>query len=122
MLLEHIQRTQQEIKAVEQQMRELVTQSSHKKVTPEVELQSPLQNDCDVWAPNLGSIRDDNVTLKKWLIYDIMNGGNSRLDYKTHFDTRAEINNWSLSEKGLYLAVSLRGQAHEVIGNLISKS
>jgi len=57
MLLEHIQRfehknsflrTQQEIKAVEQQMRELVTQSSHKKVTPEVELRSPLQNDCDV--------------------------------------------------------------------------
>jgi len=57
MLLEHIQRfehknfclrNQQEIKAVEQQMRELVTQSSHKKVTPEGELQSLLQNDRDV--------------------------------------------------------------------------
>jgi len=57
MFLEHIQRfehehsclrTQQEIKAVEQQMRELVTQSSHKKVTPKVELQSPLQNDPEV--------------------------------------------------------------------------
>ena len=32
-------------------------------------------------------------------------------DYKAHFDACAEINNWTEKEKGLYLAVSLRGQA-----------
>ena len=74
MLLEHIKRlehensclrTQQEITAVEQQMRDIVMQSSHKKVSPKVELQSPLHNDSEVRAPNLGSIRDDNITIRR---------------------------------------------------------
>ena len=39
-------------------------------------------------------------------------------DYKSHFDACAQINNWSETEKGLYLAVSLRGQAQGVLGNL----
>jgi len=49
-------------------------------------------------------------------------GSNSWLDYKAHLETCAEINNWSYSKKGLYLAVSLRGQAQGVLGNLSSKS
>ena len=40
------------------------------------------------------------------------------LDYKSHFDACAKINKWSQEEKGLYLAVSLRGQAQGVLGNL----
>ena len=48
-------------------------------------------------------------------IYD---GTTSWLDYKAHFQTCAEINNWSYVDKGRYLAVSLRGQAQGVFGNL----
>lgn len=43
-------------------------------------------------------------------------------DYKAHFDACAEINGWTEKEKGLYLAVSLRGQAQGVFGNLATKS
>ena len=43
-------------------------------------------------------------------------------DYKAHFDACAELNGWNDKEKGLYLAVSLRGQAQGVFGNLASKS
>ena len=43
-------------------------------------------------------------------------------DFKAHFDACAEINGWTDKEKGLYLAVSLRGQAQGVFGNLSSKS
>ena len=43
-------------------------------------------------------------------------------DYKAHFDACAELNGWTEKEKGLYLAVSLRGQAQGVFGNLSSKS
>ena len=49
-------------------------------------------------------------------------GSTSWLDYKAHFETCAEINKWSYLEKGLYLAVSLRGQAQEVMGNLCTNS
>jgi hypothetical protein len=38
------------------------------------------------------------------------------LDYKSHFDACSEINHWSDKEKGLYMAVSLRGQAQGVLG------
>jgi len=67
MVLEHIQRleheksclrTEQEITAVEQLMRDLVMQSSHKKASPTVELHNPLHKDSEVRAPNLGSIRE----------------------------------------------------------------
>ena len=43
-------------------------------------------------------------------------------DYKAHFDECAELNGWSEKEKGLYLAVSLRGQAQRVFGNLSTKT
>ena len=44
------------------------------------------------------------------------------IDYKAHFDACSEINGWSGKEKGLYLAVSLRGQAQGVFGNLSTKT
>ena len=40
------------------------------------------------------------------------------LDYKAHFDACAELNGWTDELKGLYLSVSLRGQAQGVFGNL----
>ena len=43
-------------------------------------------------------------------------------DYKAHFDACAEINGWTDKEKGHYLAVSLRGQAQGVFGNLSAKA
>ena len=45
-------------------------------------------------------------------------GTNSWKDYKSHFDACAKINNWSIEEKGLFLAVSLRAQAQGVLGDL----
>lgn len=49
-------------------------------------------------------------------------GTGSWLDYKAHFDAVAEINGWNQTERGLYLAVSLRGQAQGVFGNISTKS
>ena len=45
-------------------------------------------------------------------------GSGSWLDYNAHFDVCAELNGWSDKEKGMYLAVSLRGQAQGVFGNI----
>ena len=42
------------------------------------------------------------------------------MDYKAHFDACAELNGWTDQQKGLYLSVSLRGQAQGVFGNLES--
>ena len=39
-------------------------------------------------------------------------------DYKAHFEACAELNGWTKQQKGLYLSVSLRGQAQGVFGNL----
>ena len=63
--------------------------------------------------------RRPHSTKVKAATYD---GSTSWQDYKAHFQTCAEINNWSYLEKGLYLAVSLRGQAQGVMGNLCSNS
>lgn len=49
-------------------------------------------------------------------------GSHSWIDYKSHFDACAAINNWSDREKGLYLAVSLRGAAQGVLGNVSSET
>ena len=49
-------------------------------------------------------------------------GSVSWTDYRAHFDACAEINGWTDREKGLYLAVSLRGQAQGVFGNLLSRT
>ena len=45
-------------------------------------------------------------------------GTTSWLDYRSHFNACASLNKWSEEEKGMYLAVSLRGQAQGVLGNL----
>lgn len=49
-------------------------------------------------------------------------GTGSWSDYKAHFQACAELNNWTYAKKGLYLSVSLRGQAQGVFGNLSSKT
>lgn len=43
------------------------------------------------------------------------------MDYRAHFEACAELNHWTKEQKGLYLSVSLRGQAQGVFGNLGSK-
>ncbi|XP_056014993.1 uncharacterized protein LOC130052872 [Ostrea edulis] len=45
-------------------------------------------------------------------------GTGSWVDYKSHFEACSSLNQWTDSEKGLYLSVSLRGQAMSVLGNL----
>ena len=45
-------------------------------------------------------------------------GTGSWLDYRAHFDAVAEINGWSNTEKGLYLAVSHQ----DVFGNIATQS
>ena len=39
-------------------------------------------------------------------------------DYKSHFDACSSINGWDDTEKGLFLAAALRGQAQCVLGDL----
>lgn len=46
------------------------------------------------------------------------NGGDSWIDYKSHFDMVSKVNDWSHEKMGLYLAVSLRGQAQGILGDL----
>ena len=45
-------------------------------------------------------------------------GTSSWIDYRSHFEMCAELNNWTNQQKGLYLGVSLRGLAQGVLGNL----
>ena len=45
-------------------------------------------------------------------------GTGSWLDYKSHFEMVSAVNNWNEQQKGLYLAVSLRGQAQAILGDL----
>ena len=54
------------------------------------------------------------VTMKP-ATYD---GTSAWADYKAHFEACASLNRWSDDKKGLYLSVSLRGQAQGVFGNL----
>ncbi|CAG2228362.1 unnamed protein product [Mytilus edulis] len=49
------------------------------------------------------------------------NGSTSWTDYLSHFEMCALVNNWSENRKGLYLAVSLMGQAQAVLGDLPSE-
>ncbi|KAL3882517.1 hypothetical protein ACJMK2_028853 [Sinanodonta woodiana] len=39
------------------------------------------------------------------------------MDFRAHFSMCAGINRWTQEEKGLYLAVSLRGQAQQLLGS-----
>jgi len=49
-------------------------------------------------------------------------GTGSWHDYIAHFEACAKINHWTDSDKGLYLSVSLRGQAQGVLGNLSDRT
>ena len=42
-------------------------------------------------------------------------------DYLTHFELCADLNRWSEEQKAIYLAVSLRGAAQELLCNLTSE-
>ena len=57
--------------------------------------------------------KGSNTARVKAATYD---GTSSWLDYKSHFDACSRINQWSENEKGLYLAVALRGQAQGILG------
>ena len=59
--------------------------------------------------------KGSNTARVKAATYD---GTSSWLDYKSHFDACFRINQWSENEKGLYLAVALRGQAQGILGDL----
>ncbi|KAH3893457.1 hypothetical protein DPMN_017604 [Dreissena polymorpha] len=70
-----------------------------------------------------------NVTLKKTPLEPssivkaaTYAGQSSWQDYRVHFETCAEINQWENNDKGLHLAVSLRGQAQGVLENLAHNS
>ncbi|CAC5368127.1 unnamed protein product [Mytilus coruscus] len=45
-------------------------------------------------------------------------GARPRSSVRSHFDACSQINNWTDKEKGLYLVVSLKGEAQGVFGNL----
>ena len=62
------------------------------------------------------SSRASNSSVKVQLA--TFDGSTSWLDYKTHFDMSSELNSWNDKQKGIHLAVSLRGQAQGVCGNL----
>ena len=66
----------------------------------------------DGQANNLNSSRPKEI---KPATFD---GKSSWIDFRSHFDICAELNGWSEQEKGLHLAVSLRGSAQSILGNL----
>jgi uncharacterized C2H2 Zn-finger protein len=45
-------------------------------------------------------------------------GSGPWLDYHAHFEACAELSAWNYNQRGLYLAVSLRGNAQGVLGNM----
>ena len=59
--------------------------------------------------------KGSNTARVKAATYD---GTSSWLDYKSHFDACSRINQWWENEKGLYLAVALRGPAQGILGDL----
>ena len=67
-------------------------------------------------------IKTDDMGSKKSLNMKIkpatFDGSGNWLDYRAHFEVCAELNGWTEKERGMYLAVSLRGQAQGVFGNL----
>jgi hypothetical protein len=63
----------------------------------------------------------DLLTIRAHLLnYQHFDGSTSWTDFKSHFEVCSELNGWSQNEKGMYLAVPLRGNAQGVLGNLPS--
>ncbi len=69
--------------------------------------------------PCMPNITPKRGVMMKPATYD---GTGSWTDYKAHFEACAEINGWSEQDKGLYVAVALRGQAQGVLSNLDTKT
>ena len=62
---------------------------------------------------------DRRKTIVKPATYD---GKTSWIDFKSHFEICAQLNDWTEDEKGLHLAVLLRDGAQAVLGNLPAES
>ena len=75
---------------------------SHRRPRPVTQIQEPV-------------VRKFNRREIKAATYD---GSTSWIDYRTHFQTVAKLNEWTEEEKGLFLAASLRGHAQAVPGDL----
>ena len=58
--------------------------------------------------------KDNKIAIKPATYHD----SSSWLDYKCHFEACANVNGWSEEKKGMFLALSLRGQAQAVLGDL----
>ena len=65
---------------------------------------------------NTGSVEQRRQFVKP----STFDGNTSWSDFKSHFEVCSELNGWTHNEKGMYLAVSLRGNAQGVLGNLPS--
>lgn len=90
--------------------------SSRNDGDPIAPLQSDLSSSNAKSTQNNGNNGCSSQSLKiKPATYD---GANSWIDYKAHFDLVAKVNNWSIDQRGLYLAVSLRGHAQSILGDL----
>ena len=83
--------------------------------TPIMTTRVSTSNDSRKSSDGLNSTVDRIKYTQKPATFD---GLTSWIDYKSHFEICAELNQWSDTEKGMYLAVSLRGQAQGVLGNL----
>jgi hypothetical protein len=59
---------------------------------------------------------DSKIAIKP-ATYD---GSRSWLDYKCHFEACDNVNGWDEVKKGLFLALSLRGQAQTVLNDMPS--
>ena len=80
------------------------------------------------WLGNYGSCNTGgqgnkvNFSRPKEIKPATFDGKSSWIDFRSHFDICAELNGWTEQEKGLHLAVSLRGSAQSILGNLHSNS
>ena len=75
---------------------------------------SRMQDDNNSDTVNTNRRPQTKAVTVKAATYD---GTTSWVDYKSHFEACARINGWN--EKGLYLAVALRGQAQGILGDLV---
>ena len=69
-----------------------------------------------------GQANKVNSSRQKEIKPATFDGKSSWIDFRSHFDICAELNDWSEQEKGLHLAVSLRGSAQSILGNLHGNS
>ena len=68
-------------------------------------------------SPRSGARDQDVARSKIYMKPATYDGTGLWNDYLSHFESVSLLNHWSETEKGLYLAVSLRGQALGILGN-----